>query len=172
MTMDKKWQSVKIPAEIWELLKVTAARSGVTIADLLRERFSEERKDKDTSSTSEQRQCLFCGSPSNYLICDHCYFDPNVIRPTSFGWLYLKWAIDQIMLDPNNVPSLDEFIECCTPEYAEANGIPDSAWNIFEEWVGWRQLFRDGKVTIDDKNWRKFVVQSNNDEAIPIRKRT
>ncbi len=154
---------MQVPEEAWEALKKMAEKEGRPMAQILSDiifsALPEEERPPDTN------ECVFCGAPTatGRRICDDCYFDPDIIRPQVFGPIYYHFS-QAIAPDAHMKGTFDEFIQWLSEKIAkDFYGVTDAEWEVWQEWLKWRQAFNEGRTTKDDPEWRRFVVSTNKD---------
>jgi len=108
-------------------------------------------------SLGEPRVCVKCGKTTSWeRLCDDCFYNPRLIRPAKIAAIYLAHVIDAATSN-KRLWTFDEFAGKLTERVAKhLYGVRDDEWQVWREWLQWRQRFMAGEVTRETKAWRQW----------------
>ena len=151
-----EWKMIKVPKGLHERLKELAEREKRPISDILSQLLSSNIE--IPQSNDDQRECLFCGKPcGTYMLCDNCYYDPDVIRPQIMGVLFTEYRL-RLLRTTGTSLSLDDFAALMDEETAKAHYITDEEWEEWQEWLKWREIMREDPLARYSIKWRQWVA--------------
>jgi len=153
----KEWKTLKIPRELYEQLQQIASERKQTVAEIAREILSGNIELPPTDSN--EKECLFCGRPAGqHLLCDECFYDPDVIRPAVMGALFAEYRLRLLRTTGTNL-SLDDFIALMDEETAKAHYVTDEEWQEWIEWLEWRRKMQEDPLARYSIKWRQWVAE-------------
>jgi len=145
---------IRVSWDLYHTIRQIARSEGKQQLEVLEDLVMAGLKAKKMGETVE---CIYCGKKSAYTrICDECFYNPKVIRPTKFAAIYLHYAL---LVAPRQglTGEFTEFIEKLNENIAKSYyKVTDEEWQVWQEWLDWRRRFRLGEASIDNPEWRNW----------------